>query len=162
MKLDVSIFLFLSIICFFTVYSFSNVPSANSVILLSNSFSRDWVNTSNTFNFWHYFDPPRMLVVCHTENCWFLFVSLLRSSKWVTMLFAADPMTTEFLDSLLPGALSKAPQKGNWVTWTSFTSGMFSLTPSGLPLLYVQVPRFLGIKLMLADLKPFKLGLSTL
>lgn len=75
-----------------------------------------------------------------------LFVAPLSSSEQMTMLFAADPMTTEFLDSLLPGALSKALQKDSWVTWTSFTSGRSSLTPSknctGLPLSYAQLRGF--------------------
>lgn len=31
----------------------------------------------------------------------------------MTMLFAADPVVTEFLDILLPGALSKPLQKGS-------------------------------------------------
>jgi len=43
------------------------------------------------------------------------------------MLFTTDPTTTDFLDSLLLGALSKAFQKGGRVTGTSFTSGMSSL-----------------------------------
>lgn len=88
-----------------------------------------------------------------------LLVFLLSSSKGVTAQFASDPMTTRLWESLLPGWLSKALQKGMWVTWASFTSGLSSLTPSknwaGLPLVW-SLPCF-----QLTDLKPFKVELGT-
>lgn len=136
--------------------------SASFVIFTFKLFFQRQEEHMKHLSFLMRFRSPHALIVCHSENCWFC-LSLLHSSKQMTVLFAADPMTTWVSWAYCQG-LSKALQRAAELHEQAPLQACLHWPLQRTLLVYlcrVFSYIFVDIKLRLADLKSFKPGLGT-